>query len=425
MTRKIFISKLVTAATLTALLSATFYTNADEAELAERVRKVLSETPLIDGHNDLPFAYTWRVKGDLEALPIHEDLSGMDNPPHTDLARLREGQLGGQFWSVYIPISAYPGADGDTARVLRQIDIVYRMIERYPDDLALALTAADVRRIHKQGKIASMMGIEGGHAIENSLPALRMLFELGVRYMTLTHSKGLDWVDSATDAERVGGLSPFGVEVIREMNRLGMLIDLSHVSAATMHDVLDVTSAPVIFSHSSAYGMTSHPRNIPDSVLDRLKENNGVAMVTFFPSYVSDEVNAAWTALRDEINQETDDPAEQRRIFRQQRGALPRPLLSDVADHIDYIRDRIGIDYIGLGGDYDGMPPGPIGLDDVSDYPALFVELLRRGYSDEDIAKIAGNNVLRAMEAAEAVAREEQASRPPSNAFIDDLDSDA
>ena len=268
-----------------------------------------------------------------------------------------------------------------------------------------------------------MIGIEGGHAIENSLANLRMLYKAGARYMTLTHSKGLRWADSATDGERVGGLSPFGKEVVHEMNRLGMLVDLSHVSVNAMNDALDVSSAPVIFSHSSAFALTAHKRNIPDEVLLRLKVNHGVAMVTFYPSYVSETVRLAWINLREKIAIETEDPRERTKLFIAQRPALPRPTLADVADHIDHIRNLIGIDYIGLGGDYDGMPPGPVGLEDVSTYPALLIELLRRGYSDADIAKIAGRNILRVMQDVETVARKEQARRLPSNAQIDELDT--
>jgi membrane dipeptidase len=331
--------------------------------------------------------------------------------------------MGGQFWSVYIPIAAYPGASGDVARVLTQIDVVHRMITTYPDQLELALTANEVIDAHRRGKIASMMGIEGGHAIENSLANLRMLYKAGARYMTLTHSKGLRWADSATDEERVGGLSPFGKEVVHEMNRLGMLVDLSHVSVNAMNDALDVSSAPVIFSHSSAFALTAHKRNIPDEVLLRLKVNNGVAMVTFYPSYVSETVRLAWINLRKKVNAQTEDPREQAKLYGAQRSTLPRPTLADVADHIDHIRNLIGIDYIGLGGDYDGMPPGPVGLEDVSTYPALLKELLRRGYSDADIAKIAGRNILRVMQDVETVARKEQARRLPSNAQIDELDA--
>ena len=394
----------------------------DEA-LNKRVAGVLKKTPLIDGHNDLPMRYTMQVQGNLDQMPFTSDLSAIKKPTQTDHPRMLQGMMGGQFWSVYIPIAAYPGASGDVARVLKQMDIVHRMITTYPDQLELALTAKEVISAHRRGKIASMMGIEGGHAIENSLANLRMLYKVGARYMTLTHSKGLRWADSATDEERVGGLSPFGKEVVHEMNRIGMLVDLSHVSVNAMNDALDVSSAPVIFSHSSAFALTAHKRNIPDEVLLRLKANNGVAMVTFYPSYVSETVRLAWIDLRKKVNAQTDDPKEQAKLYRAQLSTLPRPTLADVADHIDHIRDLIGIDYIGLGGDYDGMPPGPIGMEDVSTYPALLKELLRRGYSDADIAKIAGRNILRVMQDVETVARKEQARRLPSNAQIDELDA--
>ena len=399
----------------------TFATDSDEV-LRKRVSSVLKETPLIDGHNDLPMEYTNRVKGNLDQMPFTSDLSAIERPTHTDYPRMVKGMIGGQFWSVYIPITAYPGASGDVGRVLKQIDVVHRMITTYPDQLELALTANEIISAHHRGKIASLMGIEGGHSIENSLANLRMLYRTGARYMTLTHSKGLRWADSATDEERVGGLSPFGKEVVREMNRLGMLVDLSHVSVSAMNDALDVSTAPVIFSHSSAYALTAHKRNIPDEVLLRLQANNGVAMVTFFPSYVSETVRLSWIRLREMVNAQTDDPKEQTKFYRTQLLTLPRPTLADVADHIDHIRNLIGIDHIGLGGDYDGMPPGPIGLEDVSTYPALLTELLRRGYSDADIAKIAGGNILRVMQAVEIVARTEQARRLPSNAQIEELD---
>ena len=329
--------------------------------------------------------------------------------------------MGGQFWSVYIPIKQYPGAAGDTAAVLDQIDLVYRLVQTYPDDLEIALTAADVRRIHQRGKIASMIGIEGGHAIEDSLGVLRMLYQAGARYMTLTHSKSLRWADSATDEPRLDGLSAFGLEVVAEMNRLGMMIDLSHVSPATMHDALEATQAPVIFSHSSAYALTAHKRNVPDDVLLRVRDNGGVVMVTFYPSYVSEEVRIAWQTLGEQLDQTTQTSAERRAAFMAAVGNLPRPTLSQVADHIDHIHQLIGINHIGIGGDYDGMPPGPIGLEDVSTYPALFVELLKRGYSDEDIAKIAGNNLLRVMTDVEQYALS-QSGVPASSALIEELD---
>ena len=394
----------------------------DDRELETRVLKVLSETPLIDGHNDLPYAYTVRTNGQLDAMPFTDDLTKLDRPTHTDLNRLRAGRMGGQFWSVYIPIKEYPGAPGDTARVMLQIDLVHRLIQKNPEALELALTSSDILRIHKSGKIASLMGMEGGHAIENSLASLRMLYRVGARYMTLTHSKGLLWADSATDEPRVGGLSAFGKEVVREMNRLGMLVDLSHVSVDTMHDALDVTQAPVIFSHSSAYAKTAHKRNVPDDVLVRVRENEGIVMVTFFHTYVNEEVRIAWGNAVKEIEAITDNVDERRALLNARRSRLPRPTLSDVADHIDHIRKVIGVEYIGLGGDYDGMPPGPIGLEDVSTYPALLVELLRRGYSDKDIAAIAGSNFLRVMRKAEDVSAQLQKKVTPSEALITDLD---
>lgn len=404
------------------LLATSAVAVSDDKHLEERVQAVLRATPLIDGHNDLPMVYTTRVDGHLDELPFASDLSKAETPIHTDLPRMRQGMIGGQFWSVFIPIREHPGAVGDTARVLRQIDVVHRLIERHPYALELALTAEDIRRIHRGGRIASLMGMEGGHAIEDSLASLRMLYRAGARYMTLTHGKGLRWADSATDEERHGGLTEFGKEVVREMNRLGMLVDLSHVSPATMHDALDVTEAPVIFSHSSAFAMTAHQRNVPDDVLKRIRDNSGIVMVTFFYTYVNEETRQAYVRISEEIKTATDDPAEKRELILARRAEIPRPVLGDVADHIDYIRDLVGIDYIGLGGDYDGMPPGPIGLEDVSTYPALFVELLRRGYTDEDIAKIAGENMLRVMTEAEATAARLQKQRPPSDVLIDEVD---
>jgi membrane dipeptidase len=396
--------------------------SADDQALYDRVASVLKETPLIDGHNDIPYRYRLRVDGHLEKMMFHHDLSQLESPTHTDLPRLKQGKVGAQFWSVYIPIRDFPGAAGAAATVLQQMDFVHRLVSRYPQALELAYTADDIERIHSEGRIASLMGIEGGHAIENSLATLRGLYRAGARYMTLTHSKGLRWADSSTDEARVGGLSHFGREVIREMNRIGMMVDLSHVSPATMHDALDVTRAPVIFSHSSAYALTAHDRNIPDDVLIRVKENGGIAMVTFFYTYVSEKTRLGYLSLRAEVDATTDDPEEREMLWEERFAEIPRPTLYDVADHIDHIRHLIGVDHIGIGGDYDGMPPGPVGLEDVSTYPALFVELLRRGYSDDDIAKIAGDNLLRVMRQVEAVAREESAARPASSALIDEVD---
>ena len=394
----------------------------------ERVARILKQTPLVDGHNDIPWAYRKRVKGQLSKLDFNSDLTQAEQPTHTDLSRLRQGMVGGQFWSVYVPIAKPGGSKGDASLVLEQMDFVYRLVATFPDHLEIAYTADDVRRIHKTGKIASLMGIEGGHAIENSLGTLRQLYKVGARYMTITHSKSLDWADSATDESRAGGLSPFGREVLREMNRLGMLIDLSHVSAEVMHQALDITEAPVIFSHSSAFAVTPHVRNVPDDVLKRLPANGGVVMITFFPAYVSEATRLHWVKRSDararideRIDAGDEDAAQRQQLFDEwdEENPAPWPVLSQVADHIDHLRDLIGVEYIGIGGDYDGMPPGPEGLEDVSTYPNLFVELIRRGYSDEDIAAIAGENVLRAMAETERVASALQARRPASEMLFD------
>jgi membrane dipeptidase len=315
--------------------------------------------------------------------------------------------------------------------VFEQIDFVHRLAAKYPQHLEIALTADDVVRIHGEGKIASMMGMEGGHSIGNSLGVLRQLYAAGARYMTLTHSRNTRWADSSNDEPVNDGLSKFGEEVVREMNRLGMLVDLSHVSPATMHDALNVSEAPVIFSHSSALARTNNPRNVPDDVLKRLKENGGVVMVTFFPAYVSDALTEHGTREREamrQLREQYTDPAQAEELelaiekWREENPA-PWPTLSMVADHIDHVRDVLGIDHIGLGSDYDGMPPGPVGLEDVSTYPNLFVELLKRGYSDEDIKKIAGLNVLRVMREAEKTAARLQKERPPSDATLEELDT--
>jgi len=352
----------------------------------EMARRVLSSTPLIDGHNDLPWAIrqSEAAPHDVEAA-VH-DLRGT-TPFHTDIARLRAGMVGAQFWSVYIPFSATE--EGAAMVQLEQIDIAHQIIERYPDVFELALDVSDIQRIYGQGRIASLLGMEGGHAIENSLGALRGFFELGVRYMTLTHNGTLDWADAANGEPTHGGLTRFGQEVVREMNRMGMLVDLSHTSPATMNDALDVSEAPVIWSHASARGVRDHPRNVPDQVLRRLSDNGGVVMVTFVPSFVS---------ARDEAT------------------------LADVADHIDHIAAIAGIEHVGIGSDFDGISSTPVGLEDVSTYPALFAELSRRGWTEEDLRLLAGENVLRVMGEAEAVARRLQRERPPSTATIEGLD---
>lgn len=379
-------------------------------DFLDRVEKVLKATPLIDGHNDIPWQFRRRVNNDLGQLDLSTDLSLLKNPTQTDIPRLRHGLLGGQFWSVYVPINAYGGTSEHVQQVIEQIDVVYRMTSMYADTFEMAYTADDIERIHRKGKIASLIGIEGGHAINDSLAVLRRLYQLGARYMTLTHSKSVRWADSATDMVRHDGLSQFGERVIREMNRLGMMVDLSHVSVATMSDALAITEAPVIFSHSSVYQVVPHVRNVPDDILKLVAQNKGVVMVTFFPSYVSEETWMYGVNLEKERARLVEQfPAGEvsRMLERWRReNPAPRPTLYQVADHIDHIKTIVGVDYIGIGGDYDGMPAGPIGLDDVSTYPKLFAELLKRGYSQEDLAKIAGKNVLRVMRAVEKKAKE-------------------
>ncbi len=379
-------------------------------EFAQRIEQVLRETPLIDGHNDIPWQIRRRVNNDLSQLDLNADLASIENPTHTDIPRLRRGLVGGQFWSVYVPIREYGGTAEHVQQVIEQIDVVYQMADRYSETFEMAYTAADVEDIHRRGKIASLIGIEGGHAINDSLAVLRQMYQLGARYMTLTHSKSVRWADSATDEPRHGGLTMFGEEVISEMNRLGMLVDISHVSRESMQDAMIISKAPVIFSHSSAYAVVPHVRNVPDDMLELIDKNNGVVMVTFFPSYVSEatrlfgeKVAAKREQLRVKLPEEE---AEGKLAAWRDFNPAPRPKLEQVADHIDHVRKIAGIDHIGIGGDYDGMPPGPIGLEDVATYPALLEELLRRGYSDDDIAKIAGRNILRVMRDVEKVAHE-------------------
>lgn len=389
----------------------------------ERARRVLERTILVDGHNDLPWEIRTNAEHprDVEAYDLRSRVPG-----YTDLARLREGRVGAQFWSIYVPGEI---RDSGYARVqLEQFDIARRMIARYPERLTLALTAEDIVRAKRQGRIASLLGLEGGHAIENSLGALRAYYALGGRYMTLTHNVTLDWADAALDTLKHGGLTPFGREVVREMNRLGMLLDLSHVSVGTMSDALDVSEAPVIFSHSSAYALTPHPRNVPDSILARLPRNGGVVMVTFVQSFVSEERRQAELAedsVMTAIRREVTDSAEQRRRWREYRDRHPAPraTIAQVADHIEHIRTVAGVDHVGIGSDHDGMGLGPEGLEDVSTFPALFAELIRRGWSDADLKKLAGENVIRVLRQAERVAARLQRERPPSTATIEQLDA--
>ena len=350
---------------------------------------------------------------DVDAYDLNVRTAGQ-----TDLARLRRGGVGAQFWSVYVPGEH---ADSGFARIqLEEIDIALRMIERYPD-LELALSAEDVERAMKQGRIASLLGAEGGHAIENSLGALRAYYALGVRYLTLTHNVTLDWADAAQDEARNDGLTSFGEQVVREMNRLGMIVDLSHASPATMSDALNVTTAPVIFSHSSARALTDVPRNVPDSILARMPDNGGVVMVTYVPDFVSQDI-ADWERrlglVRDSMMAAGVSEPELNAAREAYRKRSPRPLatLADVADHIEHVRDVAGMDHVGIGADYDGMGTPPVGLDDVSTYPNLFAELLSRGWTEADLGKLANGNILRAVRAAEAVSRRLQAETRPSTA---------
>jgi membrane dipeptidase len=377
----------------------------------------LIQTPLIDGHNDLPWEIRERYKSDVAAIDLESDTHHLPVEAGqaafmTDIPRLHAGHVGAQFWSVWIPVETQgPQA---VQMTLEQIDLVKRMSARYSADFAMAYSAADIRRIHKSHKIASLIGIEGGHQINNSLAVLRQMYDVGARYMTLTHSTNTPWADSATDAPAHQGLTPFGVEVVKEMNRLGMLVDLSHVSADTMKAALAASQAPVIFSHSSARALVDHPRNVPDDVLRALAANGGVVMVNFAPPYVSAARNR-WQA---------DRAAEQTRFNSPPFGGLyigqperakaaladwdaqhPRPVttLAQVADHVEHVRQVAGVDHVGLGSDFDGIPDAPVGLEGVDRYPALLEELMRRGWSDADIAKLAGENLLRTMAAAEQV----------------------
>jgi membrane dipeptidase len=390
--------------------------------LLKRVEALLKEVPLIDGHNDLPSSILDTAAGDVDQADLEKQQSELP----ADIPRLRQGMVGGQFWSAYVDV-AYMAEGTSLRQVLREIDVIHRLVDRYPE-LELARTADDIVRLHREGKIASLIGIEGGHAIEGSLAALRMVHELGARYMTLTHFATTDWADSATDFPRHDGLTEFGEEVVREMNRIGMFVDLSHVSADTMVDALRVSRAPVIFSHSGSRAVNAHPRNVPDDVLSLVAKNGGVVMVDFIPGYVvptpesergklgprmgrsADE--PLWSRERDGVAErlraELDDEREiERRLAEWVRDhPAPRGTLADVADHIDHIREVAGIDHVGIGSDfYDpGGPSMAEGLENVTKFPALLAELLRRGYTDEEVKKVAGLNLLRAMREMEHVA---------------------
>ncbi|MEO6191439.1 MAG: dipeptidase [Thermoanaerobaculia bacterium] len=394
--------------------------------LVERARRILTQVPLVDGHNDLPWEYRKRFQNHMDRIDLRGGTAKLDPPLHTDIPRLRKGGVGGQFWSVYIPVEI-TGADAIQA-TMEQIDDVHRLVERYPDTFELARTADDVVRIHKAGRIASLIGMEGGHSIHDSLAALRLFYAAGARYMTITHTKNTAWADSATDAPQHGGLTRFGEEVVREMNRLGMLVDLSHVSPETMKKAIAVSAAPVIFSHSSARALDDHPRNVPDDVLRLMPENGGVVMVTFVPSFASAAVRA-WNArdTAEEARLKALYPGDPERVKRErdiwrQLQPAPRATLEQVADHIEHVRQAAGIDHVGIGSDFDGIESVPFGLESVSEYPALLAELLRRGWTDGEIGKLAGLNVLRAFRDAEGVAARLRKERPASDALIEELD---
>ncbi len=390
--------------------------------LMTRAKALLKQSPLIDGHNDYPWEVRQRAQGDLDKVDITKSIPTL----MTDIPRLREGGLGAQFWSVYTPAD-FAGDKAVTA-TLEQIDVVRRMTGKWPATFELALGPADVGRIFKQGKIASMVGMEGGHSIESSLAALRMFYTLGARYMTLTHGKNTPWADSATDTPAAGGLTKFGEAVVREMNWLGMLVDLSHVSTDAMEDALRVAEAPVIFSHSSARALCDVPRNVPDNILQMLPKNGGVVMVTFVPGFISPEV-AAWEKVADAEGERlrkqpgmTEENA--RAAMKEWRTAHPAPAatLAQVADHIDHIRKAAGIDHVGIGSDFDGIGTPPLGLEDVSKYPALAAELLRRGYTGAEVKKVMGLNLLRVWREAERAAARLRKQRGPNVATIEELD---
>ncbi|MFI6845309.1 dipeptidase [Kitasatospora sp. NBC_00085] len=398
-------------------------TPSDSTALLERARAVLRDTPVVDGHNDLPWAMREQAGYDLDAVDLAAD---QRDRLHTDLARLTAGGVGAQFWSVYVP-SRLAG-DHAVSATLEQIDFVRALAARFPDRLRLATTAADMEAARAEGRIASLMGAEGGHSIDCSLATLRALYALGVRYLTLTHNDNTPWADSATDKPAAGGLTRFGEEVVREMNRVGMLVDLSHVSAGTMRDALRVSEAPVLFSHSSARAVCDHLRNIPDDVLAQLPANGGVAMATFVPKFILPAA-IGWTAAADEnmrahgFDHLDTTPAAMacQRAFEE---ANPRPVATPatVADHLDHMREVAGIDHIGIGGDFDGTAFLPDGLDDVAGYPNLIAELLRRGWSETDLGKLTWHNAVRVLRDAEAVARDLRSTRGPSIATIAQLD---
>ncbi len=393
---------------LAVVLAGTAHAQTIAPAIQARIDRILTATPLIDGHNDLPWEVRDKFGSRVETTDLAQGSGTLTPPLMTDIRRMREGRMGGQFWSVWVPAKvAGPRA---VEMTLEQIDIVKRLVARYPRDLELAGTADDIVRIHRSGRIASLIGIEGGHQIDNNLAALRQFYALGARYMTLTHFLNNDWADSATDDPKHGGLTAFGLKVVAEMNRIGMLVDLSHVSPATMIAALAATKAPVIFSHSDARALSDHPRNVPDDVLKLLPVNDGVVMVNFYPGHYSAKVRL-WSADRAAEDARTKalyagQPERRTAAMAAWDKTNPAPAgsVGEVADHIEHIAQVAGIDHVGLGGDLDGIDVTTPGLGGVDGYPLLFAELIRRGWSDADLARLAGGNVLRAMRSAEAVA---------------------
>ncbi len=401
-----------------------------------QVEQVLTRTPLIDGHNDLPWEIRVRFGGDLARVDLAAStaaLASLGKPPlMTDIPRLRRGRVGAQFWSVWVPVDVK--GPQVVQMTLEQIDLVKSLCARYPHDLAMAYTAADIMRVFSTHRVASLLGVEGGHQINNSLAVLRAYYEAGARYMTLTHSSNTDWADSATDAPLHHGLTPFGTEVVREMNRLGMLVDLAHVSEETMRAALAVASAPVIYSHSSARALVDHPRDVPDDVLRLVASNGGVVMVNFAPDYVS-EARRRWDADRAAEGARNSSPpfgglyigqperAAAAMLAWEQAHPKPAATIADVADHIEHIRSVAGVEHVGLGSDFDGIPETPLGLDGVDKFPALLTELARRGWSNSELAAVAGANLLRVMREAEQVSVRLRSTRSPSTATIAGLDA--
>jgi membrane dipeptidase len=378
----------------------------EPVKLTDEALRIHRDALLIDGHNDLP----WRLRERKDLSFQKIDLSKRQKDQHTDIPRLREGGVGAQFWAAYVPASRRK--DGTAVReTLEQIDVIHRMVRTYPDTFEMAYSVDDIVRVRKQGKIASLIGVEGGHSIDNSLGVLRMYYALGVRYLTLTHTETLDWADSATDKPKSNGLSEFGEQVVREMNRLGMLVDIAHVSADTMKHALRVTKAPLIASHSSAYALAQHPRNVPDDVLQLVAKNGGVVMVNFYPGFIVPEGARAvreMVQVERELKARYPEEKDYQQAFAQWQREHPVPTGSVhlVVDHIEHIIKVAGIDHVGIGSDFDGINVVPRQLEDVSCYPYLTQELLNRGHSKEEIHKILGGNLLRAFRQAEQVAKE-------------------